>query len=207
MAVAPKPLSEGLHASLMVAGLTPGPQGAVADLLDSALYASEGRMKDSLWSLLAAVPIVGIGAGLVKAGKVSRQLMDKRKFYNKLIDQVESTGYDMTKPYPSFTAMMQRYDKGGMSAVKDLVQSMTKVEPPIFQTHKIAEAGGAVTQRLKSAKGVNVGKKKTRIINESYTPSVQTDRYNAFSQQVSDYRKTNADVRELVDKERKALKK
>jgi|10_taG_2_1085330.scaffolds.fasta_scaffold138562_2 hypothetical protein len=210
MAVIPKNLSEGLHTSLLAAGMVPGPSGVVADLIDSALYASEGRVKDSLWSLLAAVPIVGVGAGLAKAkklSKVGRELIDKRKFYNKMIDQIEATGYDMTKPYPSFIAMMQRYDKGGMSAVQDLVQSMTKVTPPVFQTHKIAEAGGKVAQRTKAAQGVNVRPEQARIINESYTPSVAQKNYDASRQARNDYRLTRSDQKAAVEKERKALER
>jgi|TARA_R100001530_G_C4271381_1_gene143215 hypothetical protein len=73
MAVAPKGInkeniSKGLHASLMTAGMIPG-VGVAADLIDSALYASEGNIKDSLWSILAAVPLIGSLGAFVKINK------------------------------------------------------------------------------------------------------------------------------------------
>ena len=53
---------EELHGFLQGAGMAPG--GAVADILDAGLYLSEGKLVDAIISGGAAVPFLGMGAGI-----------------------------------------------------------------------------------------------------------------------------------------------
>jgi hypothetical protein len=59
--------NDGLHNTLDVAGFVPG-FGAVPDLLNAILYATEGDVGNAGLSLLVALPIVGDGAGLLGQG-------------------------------------------------------------------------------------------------------------------------------------------
>lgn len=62
--------SEVIHGVLDVAGFIPG-LGTIPDLANAALYAAEGNVKEFVWSVASAVPLIGDTIGLAgKTGKV-----------------------------------------------------------------------------------------------------------------------------------------
>lgn len=62
-------LGKIVHGGLDAAGFFPG-LGAIPDLLNAGIYLAEGKGGDALWSVGAAVPLVGDGA---KAGKIAKE--------------------------------------------------------------------------------------------------------------------------------------
>jgi hypothetical protein len=59
---------EGAHNALQAAGMVEG-FGMAADLIDSALYASEGKLGDAGLSLASAAPFVGMATPVLRGGK------------------------------------------------------------------------------------------------------------------------------------------
>lgn len=59
---------EGAHNALQAAGMIEG-FGTVADIVDSALYATEGKLSDAGVSLASATPILGMAVPAIRGGK------------------------------------------------------------------------------------------------------------------------------------------
>ena len=79
-----------IHAALNALGMTPG-IGAPADLLNASLYLSKGKIKDSLWSLLSMVPIVGLAAGAKRLSNLNRI-----KWYQDTVERMLNHSKDLS---------------------------------------------------------------------------------------------------------------
>mgnify|MGYP003136186051 CR=1 FL=1 len=64
------------HDTLTSLGLIEGPIGSSANLLNSTLYALEGKGKESLWELTGAVPFLGAYTQYFKALEMNTGLID-----------------------------------------------------------------------------------------------------------------------------------
>lgn len=72
------------HDTLTALGMMEGPIGSSANLLNSSLYALEGKGSDALWELTGALPVIGMLTPHLKALKKSSSVVDEALKYYKL---------------------------------------------------------------------------------------------------------------------------
>lgn len=143
-------LRNNVHSALDVGGMVPG-VGAVPDLLNAGIYASEGDKLNTGLSLAAATPLVGLSAG---ASKLFKQIYDKmtrhgveglsrtessfikRNFdeYKDFVgsrrdleDSWRDTSYDLDYPDESMSVYEQRFwDDDGLQKLHKTMKKSSK---------------------------------------------------------------------------------
>ena len=114
-----------IHSSLDLLGMTPG-VGIGADLLNAAIYTSKGEKKSALTSLVQAVPLIGLGAGLKKIIKQAK------KSKKKTVTVYRAVGEDGLKP-------IENKFIGSKSMGGDVYATLDKIGIPEKYLEKVYE--------------------------------------------------------------------
>jgi len=115
--------TRGIHNALMAAGMTPA-LGNVADLADAALYALEGELGESAWSVAAAIPIIGQMVAGKRALKIAKEAGEEMVtvyrgvpewFKGKMVKEGKFIGGDKYSPMKIFVTRTKKaaHEYGG----------------------------------------------------------------------------------------------
>ena len=87
--------SDEKHITLALAGMVPGPTGVAADIANAALYAKEKKWKDTGWSLIGAIPLIGQISSAKKIANITKSIelttrLKRMAKYERMKEGIES---------------------------------------------------------------------------------------------------------------------
>lgn len=130
---------EVAHATLATAGMAPV-IGNIADVVDAALYAKEGKFKDMAISLLGAIPFLGQLTGAKKIAKLTKEIKAVARI--KKIAKFERMEEAMNKGDLLFanSKWQKQIDKGDLEIKKGYLWTrMPGSDAPLLRTFKLDE--------------------------------------------------------------------